>query len=223
MSPLQDGVGLDFGRPQRSRGVGREIRIAHPRGEDHDAALFKMANGATPDIGLTDLGHVNRGQDPRRAIHALESVLQRERIDHRAQHAHDVRSRAIHPLARPGRASPDVASTDDDRDLHVQLIACGADLLRKSSHCGGVDRLLGRRARKRLAGELEHDPAPTRAGRSSRLGDTSLTVGVSAGSRADDGLSETDQLCVTEYLPDGLFLVPDIRLNEEHPLLVPPL
>ena len=64
---------------KRSRGVGREVRVAHPGGEDHDAALFKMANRATPDIGLTDLGHVDRRQHPRRAIHALEGVLQRER------------------------------------------------------------------------------------------------------------------------------------------------
>jgi hypothetical protein len=62
----------------------------------------------------------------------LEGVLQGEGVDHRRQHAHVVALRAVHARARALEAAEDVASADDDADLHaepVQLGDLGGDAL----------------------------------------------------------------------------------------------
>ena len=53
---LQDRFGADLRGPQRGGGVGGEERVAGTAGEDHDAALFEVADGAPADVRLGDLG-----------------------------------------------------------------------------------------------------------------------------------------------------------------------
>ena len=202
---FQDRVRLDLGRPQGGRRVRGEVRVAHARREDHDAALFQVANGATADVGLAHLGHVDRRQHPGGTADALEGVLQGEGVYHRAEHAHDVRGGTVHALAGTGGAPPDVAPADDDGDLDVELVAGGADLIGEAAHSRGVDGLVRQRARERLAGELENHPVPRGARSSSRrCGSARSPTPRRRRSRADDGLSETEHLCL---LPSSCAIV----------------
>ena len=45
MGALEDGIGLDFGRPQRRRRVGREEGVAGAAGEDDHPSLLEVADG----------------------------------------------------------------------------------------------------------------------------------------------------------------------------------
>ena len=49
----------------------------------------------------------------------LERVLERQRIQHRRDHAHVVGGGAVHALAAGGESAPDVAAADDDGDLDI--------------------------------------------------------------------------------------------------------
>ena len=50
-----------------------------PRGEDHDAALLEVADGAAADVRLGDLGDGDRRQHPGVGAELLERVLERAR------------------------------------------------------------------------------------------------------------------------------------------------
>ena len=110
---------------KRGGGVGREIGIAGAAGEDHDAAFFQMADGAAANEGLGDLIHLNRGLHARVDPLLLERVLQRQRVDHRGQHAHVIGGDAVHVLGLLGDAAKEIAAADDDRDLHAQFVNVG--------------------------------------------------------------------------------------------------
>ena len=56
----EDRVGVDLERAQRRRGVGGEERVAGAGGEDHDALLLQVADRAAADVGLGNLGDVDR-------------------------------------------------------------------------------------------------------------------------------------------------------------------
>src|SRR4029077_11523746 len=58
---LEDGLGADLGGAQRRGGVGGEVRVAGPGGEEDDAALLEVADGAEGGDGLPDLGPGGRG------------------------------------------------------------------------------------------------------------------------------------------------------------------
>ena len=125
---LQDHLGVDLGGPQRGGGVGGEERVAGAAGEDHDPALLEVADGPAPDVGLGDLGHLDRRLHPGGLAEALEGVLQGEGVDDRGQHAHVVGLGAVHAGAGAGHAPPDVAAADDDGDLDVEVAADLDDL-----------------------------------------------------------------------------------------------
>ena len=49
-------LGLDLHRAQRRGGVGGEVGVAGAGGEDDDAALLEVADGAAADVRLGDCG-----------------------------------------------------------------------------------------------------------------------------------------------------------------------
>ena len=99
----------------------------------------------------------------------LERVLQRERVDHGGEHAHVVGAGAVHAPGRARHAPPDVAATDDDRDLDAELGARLGQLLGDALHDGGVDAEVDGAVGERLTRQLEDDAAVLALWPSSRL------------------------------------------------------
>ena len=85
----------------------------------------------------------------------LERVLQRQRVDHRRQHAHVIGRRAIHAARARGQAAEDVAAADDDAGLDAQLLDFG-DVLGDLRRHGGIDAV-GLLAHQGFAGEFQED------------------------------------------------------------------
>ena len=84
----------------------------------------------------------------------LQRVLEGERVDHGAQHAHLVGARAVHPARLVFAAAQDIARPDDHRELHAErgdfLDFAGERGERVEVDAGALGR------RQRLPGELEH-------------------------------------------------------------------
>src|SRR5258707_10722718 len=85
---LQYRIGLDLERSQSGGRVSREERVAGARSEDNDPALFAMANRAPAYERLGYLIHFNRAHDSSEGALIFKSVLQRDGVDYRRQHAH---------------------------------------------------------------------------------------------------------------------------------------
>ncbi len=113
----QDRSGVDLQRPQGRRGIGGEKRVAGAGGEDHDPALLQVPHRTAADVGLGDLLDVYRRHHPGVLADLLQRVLERERIEHRRQHAHVVAGSAIHAGGGALQAPVDVAGADDNRHL----------------------------------------------------------------------------------------------------------
>ena len=112
----------NLARAQRRGRVGGKIGIAGAGDENDDAAQFEMANGAAEDERLGHVFHFDRGLHARFDAGLLERALQREAVDHRRQHAHVIRGRAIHAAMAGGQSAPDVSAADHDRDLHAEVV-----------------------------------------------------------------------------------------------------
>src|SRR5207237_6393507 len=108
-------------RAQARGGIGGEVGIAGPGGEDDDTAFFEMSDGAAADVRLGQLLHVDRALHAREDAQLFQRVLERQRVDHRRQHAHVIGARAIHSLGAGGDAAEDVSAPDHDADLDAQL------------------------------------------------------------------------------------------------------
>src|SRR5487761_737712 len=119
---LENHVGLDLDSAQRRGGVGGEVRVAGAGGQDHDPALLEVADSASPDVRLSDLRHLDGGHGARGNPDPLERILQRQRVDHRRQHAHVVAGGAIDAKLAGSHATKDVAAADDERDLDAHLV-----------------------------------------------------------------------------------------------------
>ena len=85
----------------------------------------------------------------------LERVLQRQRVDHRRQHAHVVGGRAVHAARAGGDAAEDVAAADDDGGLDAHALDFG-DVLGDLRRDGRIDAV-GLLAHQGFAGEFEED------------------------------------------------------------------
>ena len=120
-----------------------------------DAPFLEVADGAAADERLGDGAHLDRRHHARDDVLLLERVLQRERVDHRRQHAHVVGGGAIH-AARAGRdAAEDVAAADDDRDLDTHRLDFG-DVFRDLRRHGRVDAV-GLLAHQGFAGKFQEN------------------------------------------------------------------
>ena len=151
--PFRMTSALHLHRAQRRGGVGGEVGIAGAGGEDDDAALFEVADGAPPDERLGNGPHLDGARHARQHALVLERVLQRQRVDHGGEHAHVVRRRAVHALGARGKPAEQVAAADDDGGLDPELLDFG-DVLGDLRGDGGIDseRLL---AHQGFTGELE--------------------------------------------------------------------
>src|SRR5262249_4905628 len=105
---------------------------------------------------LRDLWHLNRGHGPRGDARAFERILQRQRVDHRRQHAHVVAGRPVEASLGGGQAAEDVSSADHERDLDTHLVDA-FDLRRDRLDDLKVDAVVPAAA-KRLAAQLEQNP-----------------------------------------------------------------
>ncbi len=149
-------LGADLQRPLGGRGVGREVRHPETRPEDHDAALLEVADGPARDVGLADLDHLDSRLEPGDHPASLQRVLERQRVDHRAEDAHVVATVAVHPDLGGRLAADDVAATYHDRDLDAELDDLGeltgdaVDLVEVQAPAGVV-------AGERLPRQLDQD------------------------------------------------------------------
>ena len=114
-----------------------------------------MADGAASDERLGDGAHLDRGDDARHDALLLERVLQRERVDHGAEHPHVVGGRAVHAARARGDAAEDVAAADHDRGLDAHALDLG-DVARDLRRNRGIDPVV-LFAHQGFAGEFEED------------------------------------------------------------------
>jgi hypothetical protein len=139
---------------------GHRVRgeVGHPGAgaEDDDPALVQVAHGAQRDVGLGDLSHRDGGLHARAYPGLLKEVLQRQRVHHRAEHAHVVRARAVQPAGRELRAAEEVATADDDGDLDALALGL-RDLAGDAQDDVRVEADVS--PAEDLTGELEHDAA----------------------------------------------------------------
>ncbi len=90
--------------------------------EHDDATLFQVAHGAAANERFGDGPHLDRRRDSGRDAVVLERVLQRERVDHRRQHAHVVGCGPVHALGARREAAEQVAAADDNRRLDAERL-----------------------------------------------------------------------------------------------------
>ena len=119
---FQDDVRLDLDSAESGGRVGSEVRVAGSGGEDHHPPLFQVTHSAATDIWLSHLRHLDRGHRAGGYPDSFEGILQGQRVDHRGQHAHVVAGGTVEPQLACGHAAEDVASADDERDLHAHLV-----------------------------------------------------------------------------------------------------
>ena len=127
----QDRLGADLQRPQGSRRIRREERVAGSRGEDDDAPFLEVPHGAPADVRLGYLLHLDRREHTGVGAVPLERLLDGEGVQHRGEHAHVVAGGAVHAFSGGGHPTVDVAAADHDRDLepagpHVDELAARA-------------------------------------------------------------------------------------------------
>src|ERR1700759_4741235 len=78
-----------------------------------------MADGATADVGLGHLMHLDGAHHTGVMTDLFESVRQREGVDDGREHSHVIAGDAIHTFRREGDAPEDIASADYDTDLNA--------------------------------------------------------------------------------------------------------
>src|SRR5581483_9744169 len=110
---------------------------------------------ATADVRLRDLAHVQSRLHARDGALPLESLLHRERVEDRREHAHVVAGRAVHPLRGRLEAAVEVAAADHERDLEPERMDVD-ELARERVHRRRVEPELAR-PHQRLSGKLEQD------------------------------------------------------------------
>ncbi|OQC70973.1 MAG: hypothetical protein BWX45_01269 [Deltaproteobacteria bacterium ADurb.Bin002] len=80
-----------------------------------------MAQGFALNKRLRNFPHFNGRLDARREPLRLECALKGEAVDHRRQHSHVIGGRALHAPGTGLHAPEDVASSDDNPDLDLQV------------------------------------------------------------------------------------------------------
>ena len=117
--------------------VRRKIRETRAGTEDDNTALFQVTNGAKRDVRLCNLSHLDCRLNPNRLASLFQKVLEREGVHDRSQHAHVVGTRTIHAALAEFCTAEEVASSDNDGNLHV---LCGCrNLSSDSAHDVGVN------------------------------------------------------------------------------------
>lgn len=138
---LNQNLGTDLAGTKSRGGVGRKVRIARTGGKNNDITLGKVVDGATANIGLADLIHLDSAHHAAGNIVVLKGILQGKRVHNGCQHAHVVGLGALHATGSAGHAAENVAAADNNADLMAngeQLL----DLLGKMVGNLGVDAIL---------------------------------------------------------------------------------
>src|ERR1022692_2206037 len=161
LGALQNGFGTDFQRPLRRAGIGREEWRAKPGPENDDPALLQVPDRPPRYVRLRHLAHGDRRLDPRLVAELLQHILERETVDHGAEHAHVVGSRPVDTACGQRSAAEHVPAADHDRDLDPEPRRV-PDLAREMRYGIRIDTEASA-AGEGLAGQLEHDPVPARA------------------------------------------------------------
>ena len=112
---LENHLGLDLEGPQHAGGVGGEEGVAGAAGEDDEPALFQVADGPAPDVGLGQRFHPDGGHDPGVDADLFQHVLERQRVDDGGQHPHVVGGDPVEPFPAGGGPADDVAAADHQR------------------------------------------------------------------------------------------------------------
>ena len=96
-----------------------------PAAKDHHAALLQMADRAPPDERLGHLVHLDGRHHPR--VHALlfQRVLQRQRVDHRRQHAHVIGRHPVHLFGLLGDAAEEIPAAHHEPNLDSERVHVG--------------------------------------------------------------------------------------------------
>jgi hypothetical protein len=81
-----------------------------------------MPNRPTPNIRLADLIHLDCRHHPAENIALLQRILDRQRVNHRRQHAHVVRRNAVHLLGLFRNAAEEIPPAHHDGRFHPQLV-----------------------------------------------------------------------------------------------------
>ena len=115
-----------------------------------------MANGAPENERLGHVFHFDRGLHARLHAELLERAFQRHAVDHRREHAHVIRGRAIHPAIGRRQSAPDISAADHHRNLHSQIVHF-LDALRDLAHNRRRNVVAPAAFLQRLAAQFEHD------------------------------------------------------------------
>ena len=97
-----------------------------------------MTHRAPPDVRLRDLPHFDGGHHPGGNALLFESVLERQRIDDRRQHAHVVRRDTVHGFGGGGHAPEEIAAPHHHAYLDAGLRHLG-DLAGEAAHFLRID------------------------------------------------------------------------------------
>jgi hypothetical protein len=138
------------------------VSVGAAREDDHPA-LLEVADGAPADVRLGDLLHRDRRLHPGGQVELLQRVLDRERVQHRRDHAHVVGRRPVHADRHALEAPEDVPGAHDDRDVDAAVVGL-LHLAGDPGDAHGVDAV-GLVPHQRHARELQDDAPEGRAGR----------------------------------------------------------
>ena len=148
----QHDIRADLQRPLRGRRIRGEVGQPHTGAEDHHAPLLQVPPRPQRNVGFGDLTHRDGGLHPGGDAFLLQEVLQRKAVHDGAEHAHVVRPGAFHAALLQLRAAEEVATADDDGDLH----ATAHHLRDLAGHLGDdVGVQADRPAAEHLTAELE--------------------------------------------------------------------
>ena len=79
-----------------------------------------MTDRSALDVRLSDLAHFDRAHNAGVHVVLFQHILQRQRVDHRCQHAHVVCRGTINAALCASDAAPDVAAADHAGHFHAQ-------------------------------------------------------------------------------------------------------
>ena len=108
---------VNFSCPQCGCCISSEERVAGSTSKDDNSALFKMSLGATTNIWLGNLWHLNCAHDARMLTSTLESILQCKTVHHSCQHSHVVSLGLVHTLTSTFETAPEVSASDNDGNI----------------------------------------------------------------------------------------------------------
>ena len=112
--------------PQAGGSVSGEIGVTGASGKDHHTTFLEMPGRSPADIWFGDRLHGNGRHHPGNDADAFKSVLHREAVHNRGQHAHVIGGSPIHALAGPCDPTEDVTGADNQtigrKCFHIYII-----------------------------------------------------------------------------------------------------